>query len=179
MRRSHPTLRRALGAIALLVALSGCAEDAVETIQQGETNACATDKKVVEIAVDVFYANGGAAGTATMDGLVAAQFLRAPSSSYTVATDGVTVVPIPGGLCDTTGGVAEPAPEQGGALALSPEQCEADRATLQGAVDAFGAAYSISPMDENELVRAKLLLGEVQGYDLQGSTLVPVAGLCA
>ncbi|MEQ1699760.1 MAG: hypothetical protein ABMA25_06600 [Ilumatobacteraceae bacterium] len=179
MLRSHSTLLRALGTAAVLIGLSGCAKEAVETIQQGETNACASDKKVIEIAVDVYYANGGAAGTATMDGLVAMQLLREPSTSYLVAPDGLTVLPIPGGLCDTAGGQAEPAPEQGGARAFTPEQCEADRVTLQGAVDTFGATYGVSPMSESELVSARLLAAELQGYDLQGSTLVPVPGVCA
>lgn len=174
MLRPHPNLLRALGTAAVLIGLSGCAKDAVETIQRGEAKACATDKKTIEIAVDVYYANGGTTGSATMDGLVGAGLLREASPTHLVAPDGLTVIPIPGALCDTSGGTGAPAAQS----ALTPEQCEADRLTLQGAVDAFGAAYSISPMDENELVRAGLLTAEVRGYNLQGSTVVPVEGAC-
>lgn len=169
----------AITAFTLLTGLSGCAKDAVDTIQLGETNACAADRKTVEVAVETFYANGGASGTASMVALVSAGLLREPSTSFTVER-GLDVVAIPGGLCDTggtgtTGTTAAPAAAAG----FTPEQCEADRITLQGAVDAFGAAYSVSPMDEAELVRAGLLTVEVQGYDLQGATVVPAAGVCA
>lgn len=179
MLRTPRIATGALAVLALLAGLTGCADDAVETIQQGESAACAADQTTIEVAVDTFYANGGASGGATMDALVSAGLLRAASTSFLVGPDGITVVPIPGGLCDTGTAAAAATTVPSGGLTLTPEQCESDRATLQAAVDAFGAAYSVSPMDEAELVKAGLLVGLVAGYDLQGSTVVPAVGVCA
>lgn len=181
MRRSSRTVACTISALAVLAGFSGCApEDAVESIQQSETSSCASDRKTLEIAVETYYASGGAGGTATVDALVVQGLLRQPSAAYVIGPDGIAVVAKPGGPCDTSGAAPSSAPAAAdGATALTAEQCEADRVTLQAAVDTFGAAYSVSPMSEAELVTAGLLVGEVVGYDLQGATVVPVADLCA
>jgi hypothetical protein len=172
-------LAASLVGLVVLGATACAPKKAVETIEQGRTTSCASDQKVVETAVETFYAAGGAQGSATVAGLVAAQLLREPSISYQIAADGVSVVPIPGGPCDTTGATTTAAPATGTGTGSGTEQCEADRATLQAAVDAFGATYNVSPMSEAELVTAGLLVAQVAGYDLQGSTVVPVPGVCA
>jgi len=60
--------------------------------EKGQTSACASDKKVLEVAVETFYANGGT-GLATEAGLVAANLLRDVSPTYDIAADGIAVVP--------------------------------------------------------------------------------------
>lgn len=182
MRRSSRTVACTISALAVLTGFSGCApDDAVESIQQSESSSCASDRTTLETAVETYYASGGATGTATVDALVAQGLLRQPSAAYVVGPDGIAVVAKPGGPCDTSGAAPSSAPAAAadGATALTAEQCEADRVTLQAAVDTFGAAYSVSPMSEAELVTAGLLVGEVVGYDLQGATVVPVADVCA
>lgn len=178
MLRTRRTVASALTALVLLVGLSGCVEEAVQTIDDGKATACAADQKVLEIALETYYANGGAPGTATVQALVSAGLLRAESTTFTIV-NGSDVVPIAGGGCDTADAAAATTTPSGGATALGPEQCEADRVALQNAVDTFGAAYNVSPMSEGELVRAGLLVAEVPGYDLQGATVVPAAGSCA
>jgi hypothetical protein len=66
---------------------------------KGQDSACAADQKVLEVAVETYYANGGAAGSATEAGLVTAQLLRGPSSTYDIAANGIDVVATTGGAC--------------------------------------------------------------------------------
>jgi prepilin-type N-terminal cleavage/methylation domain-containing protein len=65
---------------------------------KGQTSACAADQKVLEVAVETYYANGGAAGSATEAGLVTAQLIRSESTTFDV-TGGVNVVATAGGKC--------------------------------------------------------------------------------
>lgn len=67
---------------------------------KGQKSACDADKKVLEVAVETFYANGGT-GIATEDGLVLANLLRAPSDSFDIAADGIAVTPADPGPCLT------------------------------------------------------------------------------
>ena len=66
---------------------------------KGQTSACAADQKVLEVAVETFYANGGAAGSATEAGLVTAQLIRSASSTYDIGGDGISVSATAGGKC--------------------------------------------------------------------------------
>ncbi|MEQ1698552.1 MAG: prepilin-type N-terminal cleavage/methylation domain-containing protein [Ilumatobacteraceae bacterium] len=68
---------------------------------KGQDSACAADQKVLEIAVETFYANGGTAGSATEQGLVDAELLRGLSGTYDVV-NGVDVVATAGGDCAAT-----------------------------------------------------------------------------
>lgn len=59
--------------------------------EKGQSSACASDKKVLEVAVETFYANGGAAGTATELLLVEAELIRDVSKTYNIGGDGIAV----------------------------------------------------------------------------------------
>lgn len=65
---------------------------------KGQDSACAADQKVLETAVETYYANGGADGSATEAGLVTAKLLRSQSSTFDI-TGGINVVPTAGGAC--------------------------------------------------------------------------------
>jgi prepilin-type N-terminal cleavage/methylation domain-containing protein len=58
---------------------------------QGQESACAADQKVLEVAVETFYANSPNSGLATEQGLVDAGLLRSLSTTYNVDADGIGV----------------------------------------------------------------------------------------
>jgi len=66
---------------------------------KGQQSACAADQKVLEVAVETYYANGGAPGTATEAGLVADGLLRGQSSTFNVDIDGIGVSAVNPGAC--------------------------------------------------------------------------------
>ncbi|MDO9175516.1 MAG: prepilin-type N-terminal cleavage/methylation domain-containing protein [Actinomycetota bacterium] len=66
---------------------------------KGQDSACAADAKVLEVAVETYYANGGAAGTATEALLVSGELLRGESSTYDIGSDGISVTATAGGAC--------------------------------------------------------------------------------
>lgn len=68
---------------------------------KGQDSACAADQKVLEVAVETYYANGGAAGSATEDALVTAELIRGVSGTYNISADGIGVVADPLGDCAT------------------------------------------------------------------------------
>jgi general secretion pathway protein G len=67
---------------------------------KGQESACDTDKRVLEVAVETWYADESAAteGDPTEAGLVAALFLRSESTLYDVGAAGA-VEPQAGGAC--------------------------------------------------------------------------------
>lgn len=67
---------------------------------KGQKSACDTDKRVMEVAVETWYADESAAtvGDPTEAGLVAAKFLRSQSTLYDVGAAGA-VNPQAGGAC--------------------------------------------------------------------------------
>ncbi len=67
---------------------------------KGQESACDTDMRVMETAVETWYADQSAttAGDPTEAGLVTAQLLRAESTLYDVGAAGA-VVPQVGGAC--------------------------------------------------------------------------------
>ena len=67
---------------------------------KGQASACDTDKRVLEVAVETWYADESAAtaGDPTEAGLVSAQFLRSESSLYDIGAAGA-VNPQAGGAC--------------------------------------------------------------------------------
>ena len=67
---------------------------------KGQESACDTDKRVLEVAVETWYADESAitAGDPTEAGLVTAQFLRSESSLYDIGAGGA-VTPQAGGAC--------------------------------------------------------------------------------
>jgi len=67
---------------------------------KGQESACDTDKRVMEVAVETWYADESAAtaGDPTEAGLVTAQFLRSESTLYDVGAAGA-VNPQAGGAC--------------------------------------------------------------------------------
>jgi prepilin-type N-terminal cleavage/methylation domain-containing protein len=69
---------------------------------KGQDSACAADQKVLEVAVETYYANGGEPGTASEAALVTAGLLRGQSSTFDVGTDGVSVTATAGGACAGT-----------------------------------------------------------------------------
>lgn len=69
---------------------------------KGQQSACDADAKTLEVAVETYYANGGAPGSATEQGLVDAGLLRGLSGTYDVDTDGIGVSATADGKCDLT-----------------------------------------------------------------------------
>ena len=67
---------------------------------KGQESACDTDKRVLEVAVETWYADESVAtaGDPTEAGLVSAQFLRSESTLYDVGAAGA-VEPQAGGAC--------------------------------------------------------------------------------
>jgi len=68
---------------------------------KGQEKACAADEKTLEIAVETYYANGGAPGSATEVKLVEDGLLRDVSDTHDINGDGVGVSPQPGSDCAT------------------------------------------------------------------------------
>jgi general secretion pathway protein G len=68
---------------------------------RGQESACESDQRVVEVAVETWFADESLAtsGTLTEAALVDAQLLRDESSLFNVQADG-TVVPVADGVCD-------------------------------------------------------------------------------
>ena len=65
---------------------------------KGQDSACDADQKVLETAVETYYANGGAA-PATEAGLVSAGLLRSESSTFDIGADGIAVTAVALGKC--------------------------------------------------------------------------------
>ena len=59
---------------------------------KGKSAACDSDKKVLEVAVETFYANGGVAPVTEQD-LVDAELIRDVSKTYNIDLDGIGVSP--------------------------------------------------------------------------------------
>jgi prepilin-type N-terminal cleavage/methylation domain-containing protein len=94
------TLVELLIVIVILGILAGVTVFAVRGINdRGTTSACQADKKTLETATEAYFAqNGGATipgadDAARMTTLVNANFLRSPSTKYTVAANG-TLTPV-------------------------------------------------------------------------------------
>lgn len=68
---------------------------------RGQQSACESDQRVVEVAVETWFADESlpTSGTLTEAALVEAQLLRAESTLFDVQANG-TVVPVADGLCD-------------------------------------------------------------------------------
>lgn len=58
---------------------------------KGKTAACDSDRKVLEVAIETYYANGGAPGTASEATLVTEELLRGPSKTFNIDSDGIGV----------------------------------------------------------------------------------------
>jgi general secretion pathway protein G len=68
---------------------------------RGQASACESDQRVIEVAVETWFADESLAtsGTLTEAALVDAQLLRDESTLFDVQSDG-TVVPVENGACD-------------------------------------------------------------------------------
>jgi prepilin-type N-terminal cleavage/methylation domain-containing protein len=68
---------------------------------RGQASACESDRRVMEVAVETWFADESLAtsGTLTEAALVDAQLLRDESTLFDVQSDG-TVVPVENGACD-------------------------------------------------------------------------------
>lgn len=68
---------------------------------RGQASACESDQRVIEVAVETWFADESLAtsGTLTEAALVDAQLLRDESTLFDVQADG-TVVPVTNGACD-------------------------------------------------------------------------------
>jgi prepilin-type N-terminal cleavage/methylation domain-containing protein len=68
---------------------------------RGQASACESDQRVIEVAVETWFADESLAtsGTLTEAALVDAQLLRDESTLFDVQSDG-TVVPVVDGACD-------------------------------------------------------------------------------
>ena len=58
---------------------------------KGQDSACDADEKVLEVAIETYYANGGAPGSATEELLVLGDLLRSESDNYNIDADGIGV----------------------------------------------------------------------------------------
>lgn len=95
------TLVELLVVITIMGVLSTVSVFAVRGItDKGQQSACDSDKRVLEVAVETWFADGTAAtaGTLSEQALVTANLLRAQSDLYNVSADG-TVTATAGGLC--------------------------------------------------------------------------------
>lgn len=70
---------------------------------RGQASACESDQRVIEVAVETWFADESLAtsGTLTEAALVDAQLLRDESTLFDVQANG-TVVPVTDGACDPT-----------------------------------------------------------------------------
>ena len=94
------TLVELLIVIVILCILATVTVFAVRGIaDKGQQSACAADGKTLEVAVETYYANGGAAGSATEALLVSGGLIRAASSTFDIGSDGITVSATAGGKC--------------------------------------------------------------------------------
>lgn len=60
---------------------------------------CEADQFTIQVAIETYYAIGGAPGSATEAALVTGGLLRFESQAFDVAADGQTVVPVADGIC--------------------------------------------------------------------------------
>ena len=67
-------------------------------------------------------------------------------------------------------------------MGAEPEEvssCEADRKVLETASEAYSADRGVPPESEADLVNEGLLIHESSGWDLVGTEIIAVPGVCA
>ncbi|MBI5090526.1 MAG: hypothetical protein HZB15_17160 [Actinobacteria bacterium] len=82
------------------------------------------------------------------------------------------------GAVDVVDDTALAATDPGVVQQVSGVACQADRATLEVAIEAYVALYGDAPVDEQQLVDAGLLRDVVPGWDLGANGAVVPAAAC-
>ncbi len=146
---------------------SGCVDlDQADVDQADTARACRVEKRTLEVAREAYLAQNGAATEPTEDDLVTAGYLRTTSPTLDLL-DGV-ITAVPGGDCE--GIELDPEPTQ-------PDDCEADRRTLEVAAEAYRAQLGEWPVDETDLVTSGMLRTVSSGYDLGADgVVIPAPG---
>jgi hypothetical protein len=175
-----------LGVLAALVAtfISGCGAQATMVHTQSAhrvslvtDDVCPTEYKTLVTAVEAYLAMTGGELPASEGDLVVAGLLREDVRDFDILiADGMQEVVASGDRCAgfdpasvTAVPVTEPAPDQ--------PNCAVQRKLLQIASEAYSAAHGTPPVTQADLVPYYLRVA-LNGFDLVGSQIVPVPGVC-
>jgi hypothetical protein len=170
--------------VGLIVVAAGCGESAVTVhteaaVQQASLQApgyCSTEFRTLATATEAFWAMNMEYPTDQGE-LVDAGLLREVVDDFALAIVGSNYALVGVEACvtfepDESSFDAEP-----GATS-EPSTCAADLHALQVAWEAYNADTGNPPDSEADLVEAGLLRHESPGFDLVGTRIIPVPGVC-
>ena len=159
-------------------AATGTPTDTPANEDPARVSRCTARFKTLLVAIEAYYAMNGTSTVPTEQALVDAGLVTGPDDSYDVDPGG-QVVAAPGSLC---GGVEllddliTTPPTGSVTLPDNLRECEAERAVLQVAMDAYFATNGSTAASEADLVSADLLRQEFGGYDIVDGVIVPAPG---
>jgi hypothetical protein len=172
----------ACGFLVVLSGVAGCGQSELTVHSQSarqisapKLSLCETDWKTLAIASEAFSATTGRYPS-DQSQLVVAGLLQYTIDSFDYsAVDGFYVLTGVGDCARFDPDISSdagppPTPEVSG--------CDAEHKMLETAWDAYNAEYGKAPASEMDLVDDGLLFRQAEGWDLIGTDIVPVTGMC-
>jgi hypothetical protein len=150
---------------------SGCIDFVAAEVEETQARACRVEARTLETAREAYLAQVG--DEPTRDDLIDAGFLRDQGADAVFVMDLVDgrPRPVPGGPCEGVD-LSTPPP--------TASDCEAQRRTLEVAVEAFLAQTGALPTTEADLVTSGMLRDEIEPFDLtvDGTVVAAPGGTC-
>ena len=175
------TVRKMTIAAAFAGVLAGCAADGAIVHSSSAEAAraaddCLPEYRALQVATEAFVAMTGQFPGSQRD-LVSADMMREEVADFDlVIGDNDYMVVSVGSRCakfDPDATSAAPGPT----AAVGLPDCDVERRTIETAWEAYNAQNGVPPLSEADLVPNYMFVDSV-GFDLVGSTIVPVPGLC-
>ncbi len=162
--------------------LAGCGATEVMVRSQSADQAniaegddCSVQYQTLAVAMEAYWASTGGLPASEGD-LISAAMLREEIDDFDViiADSDYELV----GLYSCAGFDPEMPQAVVDIKPMPDRACDADRRALQNAWEAFNADIGRPPASEAEIVQAGLLYEASLGFDLVGTEIVPVPGVC-
>ena len=172
----------ACGVLVVLSGVAGCGQgeatvhsESAQQVSAREASLCETDWKTLATATEAFSATTGRYPS-DQSQLVDSGMLRSTIDDFEYsAVDDFYVLT---GLGDCSGFDPNVSSDAGPPPTSEISGCDAERKMLETAWDAYNAEHGKAPDSETDLVDDGLLFRQAEGWDLIGTDIVPVTGMC-